>query len=110
MRVTFVLWKDFRVVDMDGDGLDVGAAGIASRSWLAQSFEGDNGSTTLVQSYSQDFFVDLPDGGSLRYQALHSEADIGGEVNPATIQSVVSSSIDDQYSEADDALDAFFGN
>ncbi len=102
MRVDFVLFKDFRLVEVDEEA---GLQGLAARSWLTQSWDGENGSTRLIQSYTEDIFIDLPEGGSLRYQMLQTETDLGPDVADSLVQAVVRGSIDSSFGAADDAID-----
>jgi len=102
MRVDFVLFKDFRLVDVDPDA---GLQGLAARSWLTESWDGESGGTRLIQSYTEDIFIDLPDGGSLRYQMLQTETDLGPDVADSLVQAIVRGSIDSSFGAADDAID-----
>ncbi len=111
MRIDFILLKDFRLVDLDGDGPHEGRRAMVGRSWIATNYFGDNGANELRQSYTQDFFIDREDGTTLRYQVLQSETLINGSaIEPGIQQAVVRGSIDDSFGAADDAIDELLDN
>jgi hypothetical protein len=100
ISVVMVLFKDFRWVETER-----GSAFI-SRSWLAESFDGENGSSRVVQSYAVDCW--LPDGKKVwRYQTLWSESEIVGASDAATI-ATLKSSIDKAMETADDAIEQLY--
>jgi len=100
MSVGMVLYKDFRWVETDR-----GTAFI-SRSWLDRSWDGENGKSQVVQSYSVDAW--LPVGKVIwRYQTLWSESDIPGASDTATI-ATLKSSINTAMESADEAIEELY--
>ncbi len=96
MSVEFVLYKDFRWIDTD-DG-----NALAARSWLDRSWEGEKGSTEVVQSYSVDIW--MPVGKQIwRYQTLWSESKIPGATEGVTL-GVLKKSIGDIFEAGDEAI------
>jgi len=100
LSVVMVLYKDFRWIETDR------GAAVAARSWLAESFEGENGSSNIVQSYSVDIW--LPVGKKVwRYQTLWSESEVAGASDAATI-GTLKSSIDRAMETADEAIEELY--
>jgi hypothetical protein len=100
LSVVMVLYKDFRWIETE-QGL-----AVAARSWLEESFEGQNGSSNIVQSYSVDIW--LPVGKKTwRYQTLWSESEVAGASDAATI-GTLKSSIDRAMETADEAIEELY--
>ena len=102
LSVDFVLNKDFRWTTTS-DGRDV----LIARSWFDQSWEGDGGSTMLWQSYSTDIWIEQPDGGTLRYQALWSESDVGSSGDDVVL-GTLRYSIDKIFKAGDDSIEELY--
>lgn len=105
MSVNLELWKDFRRVSVVRDGEDTGRQAMIGRSWVAESFPGDNGNTAILQSYTPDIWIDRGDGSSLRYQGLFQESDVGGEVDDNIVLATLKGSIDDALAAGDEGLE-----
>jgi hypothetical protein len=100
LSVVMVLYKDFRWIETDR------GSAVAARSWLEESFEGQNGSSNIVQSYSVDIW--LPVGKKVRrYQTLWSESEVAGASDAATI-GTLKSSIDRAMETADEAIEELY--
>ncbi len=102
--VTFLLHKTFRWVDMN-EGVEDEPPRMAflSRSWFSESWSSENGKTTLFQSYSVDVWI--PDGdGTVRYQTLWSETDLGIPATEDQVIGTVKGGIDSFYRHVDRAL------
>jgi len=100
LSVVMVLYKDFRWVETER------GPAVAARSWLEESFEGENGSSNIVQSYSIDVW--LPVGKKTwRYQTLWSESEVAGASDAATI-GTLKSSIDRAMETADEAIEELY--
>lgn len=104
MSVNLVLWKDVRRIAVIRDGEDTGRQALLARSWVAESFEGDNGNTAILQSYTPDLWIDQGDGTSLRYQGLYQESDVGGEVSDDIVLATLKNSIDDALAAGDEGI------
>ena len=88
MSVGFTLHKDFRWVELGDD-----ERAMLSRSYITESAEGENGKTTIWQSYNVEAWI--PSGkGTLRYQVLWSEADVAGASDAIQIGTVKKSTND----------------
>ncbi len=75
MTIPYEMDKDFRWVPIRLDDEDTWA--ILGRSWCEEPGYGDQGNTSIDQSYSIDVF--LPgEGGAIRYMALWSASTIPG--------------------------------
>jgi hypothetical protein len=103
MAVDFVLWKNMCWFDI---GIDGDRRAIAARSWFKEPFEGDGGDTTLWQSYAVDIWLEQPDGGVRRYQALWSESELAYEASDELIQGTLKLGTDDIFRAADRAIAA----
>jgi len=106
LRVRFDLFKDFRwfpVGDEDHDHW-----GFIARSWLADSWVGESGNNTLVQSWTLDVWLDDPDGGLWRYQVLNTESDIAGDPSDDLIRVTTRNGIDSQLGVADQAIEDLY--
>jgi hypothetical protein len=87
MDITYTKRKDFRWCEVRTE--DGTAPGILSRSWMPQEAVGEAESTAIYQSYSLDVFLPGEDGGSMRYIAMWTEAEIlgiGGELVVTTMR------------------------
>ena len=100
MTVQMILYKDFRWVETER-----GTAFI-SRSWLDRSWDGENGKSRVVQSYSIDCW--LPVGKEIwRFQTLWSESEITGASDTATL-ATLKSSIDKAMETGDEAIEELY--
>lgn len=105
LRVQFILFKDFRWVEiLDEDGGHERWS-IVARSWFEESFEGENGNNALLQSYASDLWFEADDGTVQRYQTLWSESRIAGDPEENIILGILRSSIDGSFERADDVID-----
>ncbi|MFH1467104.1 MAG: hypothetical protein ABIO70_22160 [Pseudomonadota bacterium] len=81
MSITYTKRKDFRWCEVrTEDGVE---SGILARSWMPAEALGEAEATAIYQSYSLDVFLPGDDGGSLRYIAMWTEAEmygLGGDV------------------------------
>lgn len=102
LAVDFVLNKNFRWATTE-DGRDV----LLARSWFDQSWEGDGGDTMLWQSYSTDIWIAQPDGGTLRYQALWSESDVGPS-DEDVVLGTLRYSIDKIFQAGDESIETLY--
>lgn len=82
LKVEYLLFKDFRWIEITG-----GQRAFFSRSWCDRVWEGENGSSSVLQSYSLDVWLPPPTGeGCWRYQVVWSEVEVlgGSEAAVAT--------------------------
>lgn len=101
------LFKNFRWVPFTtDDGTERDA--FYSRSWYAKSWESDNGSTTVWQSYSIDVWIDRGDGTSWRFQTLWNETEIAGTTAGESTLSFVQTGTEDVFDAGDDAIGALY--
>ena len=87
MDITYTKRKDFRWCEVPV--ADEVAPGILSRSWMPAEAQGEAEATAIYQSYSLDVFLPGEDGGSLRYIAMWTEAEmygLGGDVVVSTMR------------------------
>lgn len=104
LKVQFILYKDFRWVEiLDDDGEHVRWA-IVARSWFDQEWYGEEGNNALLQSYASDLWFEADDGGVWRYQTLWSESDVG-DTEDSVVRGILRFSIDGSFGRADDAID-----
>lgn len=98
MKLTFELRKDIRWVE-----LEEGRWAMLSRSWYEQPWTGENGNTSVEQSYSIDVWID---GGETtrRFQSLWSESDVGFATSDDTVVATVKIGIDGFYTYFDEAV------
>ena len=121
-------WVDLAVEDPDGDPVDTSEPrwAFVARSWQPDSFSGDSGNTTLVQSYSLDIWlprdgrgftwdgVDNPNGythdsaggGAIRLMAVWSETDLGVDVGENAVIGTTRKGMDDIFQVQDEYLAA----
>lgn len=106
--VDYVLLKDFQWVPMTADGEETGERALLSRAWMDESAVGVNGQNTIVQSFTLDAFLPV-DGGTWRYHALYSEADLAVEVDDEITAGTIRLSIDQHFDAHDAAISDEFG-
>lgn len=98
ISVDFLLFKDFRWVETEaGDAL-------FARSYVDRVWEGNSGSSRILQSYSCDIWVPDGEGGGFRYQTLWSESDVAG--GDSTTIAVLKASINNILETGDEFLAA----
>lgn len=100
MEVQYRLDKDYRWVDLED-----GRWAIAARSWMPESATGEDGGTTLWQSYTFEIFVPREDGGTLRMMALWAETELSIDVGEDLIETTQLVGIDDIFKTHDAWLD-----
>jgi hypothetical protein len=99
MTVAYGLDKDYRWVDLDD-----GRVAIAARSWMPASATGEDGGTTLWQSYTVEMWVPQDDGRVLRMMAVWSETELSTPVDDDLVISTVRVGIDELFEAHDDWL------
>lgn len=97
------LLKTFRWVPFTDDE-DNERIAFYSRSWFEQSWPGDKGNATLLQSYSIDVWIEQPDGSTWRYQTLWSETDLGFAVGDGAVESTIRGGTNDAMFAGDQAI------
>ncbi len=107
--VDFELLKDFRWIDVVHDGEPTGRRALVSRSWIEESAPGVNDQNIIVQTYTLDVFIGAEGGGTWRYHALYSEADLAVEVDDDITAATIRLSIDEHFTAHDAAIAAEFG-
>lgn len=100
---SFELHKTFRWFDYETEDGDARRA-FYSRSWLSESWPGDNGKGMMWQSFSVDVWIDRGDDTTWRYQTLWSETDIGIAVAPSTEIGTIKGSVDTAMAKGDIAI------
>jgi hypothetical protein len=105
LRARFDLKKDFRWFSVGEE--DNGHWSFVARSWLEESFPGEQGNTELIQSWTLDIWLDDPEGGLWRYQALYSETDVGVD-DENLIRATTRTGIDNQLIVADQAIEDLY--
>jgi len=109
LTVEFVLFKNFRWVEiLDEDGEHERWA-IVARSWFEEEWEGAQGENSLLQSYASDLWFEADDGTVWRYQTLWSESRISPEPEESVVRGILRSSINSSFGRADDAIDGLLG-
>lgn len=99
MSVQYELLKDYRWVEMED-----GSWAMAARSWMPESATGEDGGTTLWQSFTFEMFV--PEGdGTLRMMALWAETELSTPVDEDLIATTQLVGIDDIFKEHDEWLE-----
>jgi hypothetical protein len=96
MDMTYALNKDYRWVDLED-----GRFALAARSWMPEPGFGDDGGTTIWQSFTFEIFVPRDDGGTLRMMALWSESEFSVQPSEDTVASVQLVGIDDIFKAHD---------
>jgi hypothetical protein len=99
MQVGYPLKKDYRWVDLGDDRW-----AVAARSWMPESATGEDGGTTLWQSFTFEVFIPRDGDVTLRMMALWAETELSidpGEDVVATTQLV---GIDDIFKAHDEWL------
>jgi hypothetical protein len=105
LTVRFILFKNFRWVEiLDADG-DHERWAIVARSWFEQEWEGEQGENALLQSYASDLWFEDDAGAVWRYQTLWSESRTTPQADDAIVLGILRSSIDGSFGRADDAID-----
>ncbi len=104
LQVEFVLFKDFRWVEILDDDGEHARWSIIARSWFEQEWFGAEGNNALLQSYAIDLWFEADDGGVWRYQTLWSESDVG-DTDDSIVRGILRFSIDGSFGRADDAID-----
>ena len=105
LQVEFVLFKDFRWVEvLDADG-EHARWGILARSWFEEEWFGEEGNNALLQSYATDLWFAADDGGTWRYQTLWSESLISLDVTDDAVRATLRLSIDGSFGRADGVID-----
>lgn len=105
LHVEFILYKNFRWVEVLDDDGEHARWAIVARSWFDQEWHGEEGNNSLLQSYATDLWFEADDGGVWRYQTLWSESEIAVEVSDDGVRNVLRRSIDDSFGQADDVID-----
>ena len=105
MSVDFAMRKDFRWVNI-GSGEDARRA-VVGRSWLEDSFVGDEGNTHLWMSFAVDVWMELPDGSTQRVQSLWSESETI-DVEEDIVRNLLRGSIDDVFDAGDAAIEELY--
>ena len=98
MSVQYELLKDYRWVEMDD-----GSWAMAARSWMPESATGEDGGTTLWQSFTFEMFVPQGDG-TLRMMALWAETELSIEVSEDAVATTQLVGIDDIFKAHDEWL------
>jgi len=104
LSVGMILYKDIRWVPLP-DEEDSWA--MMSRSWIDQVWEGDNGKTSVEQSYSLDVWIPRKKNRAWRYQLLWSESDVGVS-NEDAITGTVKGSTDSAMKTQDEAIEDLY--
>jgi len=99
MQVGYRLDKDYRWVDLED-----GRWAVAARSWMPDSATGEDGGTTLWQSYTFEIFVPRDDGGTLRLMALWAETELSVDPGEDVIEATQLVGIDDIFKTHDEWL------
>ncbi len=97
MDVTYVLNKDYRWVDL-GDG----RLALAARSWMPEPGFGEDGGTTIWQSYTFEVWIPREDDITLRMMAVWSESEFAVQPSDDTVESVQLVGIDDIFKAHDE--------
>ncbi|MCO4773464.1 MAG: hypothetical protein KDA24_25755 [Deltaproteobacteria bacterium] len=105
LKVQFILFKNFRWVEiLDEDGEHERWA-IVARSWFEQEWEGESGENALLQSYASDLWFENDDGTVWRYQTLWSESRTTPAAEDNVVLGILRTSIDGSFGRADNAID-----
>lgn len=99
MEVQYRLDKDYRWVDLED-----GRWAVAARSWMPASATGEEGGTTLWQSYTFEIFVPRDDGGTLRMMALWAETELSVDPGEDIVETTQLVGIDDIFETHDEWL------
>jgi hypothetical protein len=105
LTVEFVLFKNFRWVEILDDDGEHERWAIVARSWFEEEWEGSQGENALLQSYASDLWFEADDGTVWRYQTLWSESRITPEPEESVVRGILRSSINSSFGRADDAID-----
>ncbi|MES2639230.1 MAG: hypothetical protein V4850_07090 [Myxococcota bacterium] len=97
MDVTYRLDKDYRWADL-GDG----RLALAARSWMPEPGFGDDGGTTIWQSYTFEIWVPRDGDTTLRMMAVWSESEFSVQPSEDTVESVQLVGIDDIFKAHDE--------
>jgi hypothetical protein len=117
MEVPYEFLKDFRWVDLNlPDPADVPEGeeavnegeprwAIVAQSWQAESFTGDNGGTTLAQSFTVEVWLPRDDGGTTRMNALWSDTELSIDVSDDTVIATARGGIDRNFQAQEEWLE-----
>lgn len=115
MTVPYDFYKDYRWVDLglpDPAEVPEGEEPVnegeprqayVARAWQKESFTGEGGNVTLVQSYSIEIWVPQDDGGTLRMLSLWSQTD-GIPAGEDLVAATTRAGIDDNMNAHEDHL------
>ncbi|MBT3217957.1 MAG: hypothetical protein HN348_02620 [Proteobacteria bacterium] len=101
MSISFELFKDFRWVELDGE-----EDALVARSWIDQSWAGDNGKNWVYQSFSVDIWIASNDA-AWRYQILSSETEVGVD-DEDVVAGFLKGSIDNIMKKGDKAIETLY--
>jgi hypothetical protein len=107
--VTMELFKDFRWIDVTSGGAPSGRRAMLARAWIAQSWDGEQGASRIVQSYTMDSWIEASDGRTWRWQVLWSESEIPGVEDEDIVAGTIRLHIDDLFEETDEAIGNLYG-
>ncbi len=99
MEIRYPLFKDYRWVDL-GDGRHA----MAARSWMPESATGEDGGTTIWQSFTLEIFVPQADDTTVRMMALWSETEFSISISEDAVESTSLVGIDDIFQAHDEWL------
>lgn len=105
LSASFILYKDFRWVTYeDEDGEERRA--FYSRSWFDRSWPGDDERGAMLQSHSNDIWIERPDGTTWRMQNVWSETKLALDgVNDGTVLFTVKNATQGIYEAGDRSIE-----
>jgi hypothetical protein len=79
--------------------------GYIGRSWQEESFSGEDGDTTLVQSYTIEVWLPFDEATTLRMLAVWSQTELGINMSDDMVAGTIRVGIDDNFEAGDDWLE-----
>jgi hypothetical protein len=122
LTIPYWFYKDYRWVDLGlpdpadvPDGEEAVNTGeprwaLVARSWTTETFSGDSGKNTIMQSFTIELWVPMDDGGTLRLLSLWGETELGGlNVSDDTVAGTTRVGIDQNFDAQEEWLDENHG-
>lgn len=104
LTVPYSFFKDFRWLDMNLGLDDEPAWAVVARSWQEDSYSGESGKNTLVQSYTVEFWLPDGEGRTVRLLSLWSGTELSIAAGDDMIVATTKSGIDRNFRAVEEFL------